>query len=135
VIAVPKDDVLDTIDRVTRDDLSDYYGDVRERLREAVEALEVVPELQVVPLAAGELYRLAQTIEQMPPPRGDQPREFGLTVRVPRLNAEVVLGDVIWNPSILEWTLRIAPPTLRNEEALDYPFRETQTPPEGTVQR
>lgn len=85
--------------------------------------------------AAGELRRLATTLEQMPAPRGDQPREFDLSVRVPRLGIEVVIGACRWNPSILEWTWQAAPPTERSADVLDYPFREGQEAPVGTVER
>lgn len=86
-------------------------------------------------LASGELFRLAKTLEQMPAPRGDQPREFDLSVRVPRLGVEVSIGVCRWNPRILEWTWQASLPTKRDEATLDYPFRDDQDAPAGTVER
>jgi hypothetical protein len=85
--------------------------------------------------AAGELRRLATTLEQMPAPRGDQPREFALAVRVPRLGVEVTVGDMVWNSRILEWTWRAAPPKERDPSVLDYPFRPDQEAPDGVERR
>jgi hypothetical protein len=114
------------------------HQDSPEAMRRDIEETErrIATEGKELPaFAAGELRRLASTLEQMPAPRGDQPREFDLGVRVPRLGIEVVVGVCRWNPSILEWTWQAALPTTRAGSTLDYPFREGQEPPAGVVER
>ena len=78
--------------------------------------------------SAGNLARLAVTLGEMPAPRGEQPREITLAVRLPGLG-EIAVGEMLWDPKMLEWTWRPGPAGPRSEDSLDYPFRDTQAPP------